>query len=785
MFSHLPYPVSGSIAAPIFIILMTLAGAAMAQTGREPAPDAPMVDLASAVALGSAEDLQRGTVVRTLGFHRPGDGGAALYHIRDRAEAPEPNAADVLAVGEDLVAVLTEAEAVNYRQFGAASDGESDDGVQVKRAHEYAAEHELPIVNRSGDFWIKDTHAIPIRTSVDWGATRFHIDERFNERGQPRFVVLGDEPTITLDLDDDLKATLLERIRPGVQIIPELAPYAGHLIIVRDENDRIGVRAGYDSHQGWAREELFYVEEEGRVIGDIAWTFQDLTSVTATPCGDSYLVIDGGSFHVSGHTPESGASGYHHNGFSIQRSRTIIRNQWVGLEAGRSDETVEPRHGFYSLSGVYDVTIENVRAMPWEKDRPGDEPDVAQGTYGIGGKRMLGCTFRNVTAEAGWVAWGVFGTNLNKDLRIENCRLNRVDVHFHCWGLHIKDSEIGFKGITLTGGGELLIENTTRHGNSFVSFRRDYGSKWDGPIRIEGCTLRPVSGGGVAVLSYGMADFDYQYPIGLARSISIQDLVIDYAAEPESQAPCWLVYAPPFSRTSDGGRLFFPTSIELEDIRVAGRQQGVRLMRIPEPGGYELAREGDYNGAWLEPNCVIAVENVQLEPLTPASPGDTDSVHLLIGGDQPQEYLDDRALHPKIRFRGCEGVSAYLGNCVASATFDDCTINTLTAPDLDGELVFDGCHFRPELAEADGSIYDLSSSLGTRLTGCTIHAPMIGGQPRPDLVGQVGFLEINGPLKHAHINTSLGNDVLDYLDAEGIALERDFIDRLKLHNDLE
>ena len=230
-------------------------------------------------------------------------------------------------------------------------------------------------------------------------------------------------------------------------------------------------------------------------------SFRDFTSVTATPCNDNYLIIEGGGFYFSGDTPEGSSPGYHHHGFAVQRSRTIIRQQWMGLERGRADTSLEPRKGFYALSGVYDVTLENIRCMPWEKNRVEPATPVLHGTYGIGGARMLACTFRNLTAEAGWVAWGVFGTNLNKDFRIEGCRLNRIDVHFHCWNLYIRDCTIGFKGISVTGGGDLVIENTTRDGNVFVNFRRDYGSRWDGHIRISGCTLRPSGDGMAAMLA--------------------------------------------------------------------------------------------------------------------------------------------------------------------------------------------------------------------------------------------------------------------------------------------
>ena len=78
--------------------------------------------------------------------------------------------------------------------------------------------------------------------------------------------------------------------------------------------------------QAVAAMQFFYVEEEGRIIGDIAWEFKDFTSVAATPCNDNYLVIEGGGFYFSGDTPD-GSSGYHQHGISVQRSRAIIRGR--------------------------------------------------------------------------------------------------------------------------------------------------------------------------------------------------------------------------------------------------------------------------------------------------------------------------------------------------------------------------------------------------------------------------------------------------------------------------
>ena len=393
---------------------------------------------------------------------------------------------------------------------------------------------------------------------------------------------------------------------------------------------------------------------------------------------------------------------------------------------------------------------------------------------------MLNCTFRNLTAEAGWVSWGVFGTNLNKNFRVENCRLNRIDVHFHCWNLYISNCTIGFKGISVTGGGDLFVENTTRHGSSFINFRPDYGAKWDGRVRLRGCTLRPSGGQRVSVLSYRPSNFDYQYPIGFARSVVIDDLVIDYSAAPQSDSPCWLMDIVPFSKTDHGARLFFPRQIEFRNITVEGREQGVRLIRIPDPCRYDLRRNGGYDESQLTPNCTLICDNVQLERLTPESVEDAGQAHLSIGGEVALDYADPLALYPKIRFTDCENVSVYLGNCVASAFFERCTVNTVTAPNLRGELVFNDCRLQPNVRQAPANgFYTVSSTLGTRFTNCTIHAPIVDGKAAPEMVDRIGFLEINKSLQHYHLNTALGNDVLSYLKSKGAALSSEFIARLK------
>lgn len=776
-------------------------GATPAASGSEPTNRAPgsreartsVRFYATVAELTQDASLRAGMLTRTLGYYSAGDGGEATYAIGMAvAEQPADGGASIALNGNqaaDLRAQLLPGTSVNYRMFGAKSNPANDDGVQIKRAHQFASLHGLPIIQSTGEFWILQTNQIPITTNVTWGNAIFHIDEKYNQKRAPRFLVTGQHSSRAIELDQAAKKSLLSQLGPGVQFIPELAPYRNCLVNIVDSGDKIGFRAGKQYRgQAWNREELFYVEEDGRILGDIAWKFSDYTSLTATPCDDNFLTIDGGGFYLSGDNPGEKYSGYYQNGFRIQRSRTKFQNQWVGLEPDKQDVSMEPRVGFYYLNQVFNVTLENIRLIPWEKNRSDPAKVLGAGTYGIGGSRMLNCTFRNITAEGTRLHWGVFGTNLNKNFRIENCRLNRVDVHFHCWNLTIQDSIIGLSGISITGGGDLTLENTVQHGNTFVNFRSDFGAKWDGNIRLRNCKLVPTRDSSVTVLSSRPSQFDYGYPIGCGRTIDIDNLQIDFSRFPESTAPVWLLSVANFSQTSDGSRHFFAHQFSARNVTVAGRQQGVRLVHIAEPYHYDMGRQGGYDGVQLTPNCQMIFENIQLEQLAASKPNDPQYAHLRLGSKGSIAYQDNKALFPQVRIVNCPNLSLHLGGSALSLSVTDSTIDRCTgAADgpLRGALSFKNCRFVPQVVDAAQAIYALESELGTHLVDCTVHAPQIAGVSKPDQAHLLDFVQPNRRVRYYQTNTALGNDLLEYFGGEQIELLPSFISMLKNHHGLE
>src|SRR5690606_13172911 len=249
------------------------------------------------------KDIKEGSIVSTLGYHKLGDGGSARYSIVNDSSNLKPNGGDIVKFQGGLTGILIDVKFVNYKTFGVLCDSVSDDGPQIKNAHDFANRNRLPVINLNGEYWIEKSRGIEVKTSVQWGHSVFHIREAYNTKSAV-FNVLSYNRPVKVSLDDAQKKNVIKAIKPGTQVIPELGNYKNHLILIKDEDDRIGFRAGEKyKGQSRAKEELFYIEEEGKILGDIAWTFSNYTDLTAFPAEDTYLTIEGGTFFLSGDNP--------------------------------------------------------------------------------------------------------------------------------------------------------------------------------------------------------------------------------------------------------------------------------------------------------------------------------------------------------------------------------------------------------------------------------------------------------------------------------------------------
>jgi len=733
----------------------------------------------------SDKNLRVGQSVTTLGYYQVNDGGGGWYTIE-----PPPGRSLNPGDGEfeltnGLVARLSGAKSVNYRLFGAKGDGETDDGSAIKAAHGFANQQRLPVHNPEGKFRIEKTRAIPIEANVQWGQSEFYINEKYNT-DQPVFHVKSRYEPIEISASDTVGRALVDQLHPGVQVIPELRDFENHLIHLHDDEDRIAFRAGSYNSNGRAREELIYVSLQGRILGDVAWSFRSTVKITAYPTEESYLVVEGGTFYLSGESPVYDRGAYSHNGILVTRSRTRIRRQWVGIAPGREDVSMTPRYGFYYFTTVYDVHLEDIRLNPREKNREGDDRDVPHGTYGIGGNRVLELSMHQVVSEGTGIHWGVMGTNMMKNITVTNCRINRFDVHFHLWNLTLRDCEIGHNGITVTGGGRLLVENTFVSHQRFISFRQDFGAKWDGDIVIDRCGLRPIRNSGTVLLNFGASDFDYGYPIGIARSLIVRDFVVDYSTVPDNDRDCWLMQLSEYAVTATGDRLFFPEYLRFENVRVMARKKGIRITRLVDCKGYLVGKSGEYDGDILTTNAYWHFENVDLQEVLPGQdpPG---QFHLgSFSGQQTQSNYESDSPHLHLLVRNCRAFSAILSGIRIRLQIQQSTIHQLILHEQDkmeGELTVQGCHLIPVPLVEYGSPYHLDTSLGTSFLNCVVHLPGVHKPVVKSDLKLISFFRFNKYISYNHLNTRLSNGLIRFLDDHQMQISPEFRSMLLLSSD--
>jgi hypothetical protein len=242
-----------------------------------------------------------------------------------------------------------------------------------------------------------------------------------------------------------------------------------------------------------------------------------------------------------------------------------------------------------------------------------------------------------------------------------------------------------------------------------------------------------------------------------------------------------------FSRIKEGARVFFPDHLEFRNVAVEGRDQGMRLLQIPDPQNFKLARAGGYDGVQLRSNCQIIFEDIHTEQM-PAQEPQSDQAHLVLKSAANLKYMDEYALYPEIRVARCNSIAAYFGGNAAEVVFDQCKIARLTGSDnnvMPGSLTFSNCKFEAAVKNSDKSFYMLGTELGTSFVNCVVYAPMVDDVPRPELSDKLGFIQLNKSVHYNHVNTRLGNDILNYCKSKGLKISPAFVRMLKSHHDLE
>jgi hypothetical protein len=422
---------------------------------------------------------------------------------------------------------------VNYEDFGAKGDGIADDMQAIREAHEFANARGLDVKTRPDATYYIGAQAITvvIATDTDWNTSRFTIDDiQVDDHRAPLFEVPSQLQPLKLQIDH------LTRDQKQLNVRPECDCH----VLVENDARRVFIRRGLNQNTGVPQHDCFVLRRDGSIDAPIDWDYDEISRIEARPIDDKPLILRGGVFTTFANRMEQDVGySYWARNIEISRSNTEVD----GLTHYVTGETAagHPYSGFINVRQCANITLRNCFASGhkiYSTIGAAGQP-VNMGSYDYNARdvvnfRMINCRMNHINDRT---RWGVIGSNFCKNILLEDCTLSRMDTHMGVSGGYtIRRCTLGWMGLNAIGRGELTVEDSTLYGSSLVSFRRDYGSTWEGALFIRNCRWIPACGDTcvphmINVSNDGMHDFGY--PCSMPREITIDKLWVDDSQHPE------------------------------------------------------------------------------------------------------------------------------------------------------------------------------------------------------------------------------------------------------------
>ena len=671
---------------------------------------------------------------------------ADYAHLSDKVDNAIGEVNTVIEDFEEKLA--TRLPYVNYEMF--RNVGDTDD-VVITKAHTYANENNVPVINVKGEYHFTDRpRNIEIKTDVYWGDTTFHVDESKNLEWFHYFKVVEDVDTIDI-LNAGLKTTVIEKLNSNELVISELAAYENSLLFINDDNDRVGGRHGFNSN--WSKRDFFYVGFGGRIVGDKLYKFTNATEMTIQPLSSKRLSIKGGHFVGNGLTSATTKNVF--GVIGVYRSFVDLNNQaFTSLKTSKNENSVK---GDVYIHNAYDVKLMNALIKPrYAKD--------GVGTYGISGSNVLKLTIDNVNTLTDTTAWGVMGANFIKDLKVINSKISRIDVHYQLHNVIIEDVETD--QISITGGGYLYMDNVTVNNNEqYVLFRNDYGAIWNGKIQIDNGVFNVLKSTPlVKILKFSdiRNDFNYIDELSVGSEIIINDFKFNFA-DVESVRNTCLIDLPTFAE-SDYHKIKFPSLIDIKNV-TTNRTKGVTLMIVPS-NKYKMSKKNDISSDYMRHNATMIFENIQTDERVFEGKIPSNYNTILGFADINTLTLNEYDLLPKIIMKNLPYVTVKLHKNYGLLFIEDCLIDGIgNASIIDGVsnsiTKIKNSSIRGNLVDSHIFVKGFSPENSqlyykyNMLENTVLETPIVNGVLNPNNFLNNNLISSNNYITSNHINTRI------------------------------
>ena len=660
---------------------------------------------------------------------------------------------------------------VTYEEFGAKCDSVYDDGIAIKLAHEHANQNNLTVKpDSTKTYYIKQAHSIPIINNTDLNNATFIIDDTVEvDRKKNVFEVKSKKEPITIvDLNFTVNRTTVK-----------LSNLSGHglcLVQVINANKKQFIREGSNSNEGTDQQDYFVIDNEGSVLTDIIWDFEQITSCTLYPFDDTTLTIKNAKFITRSNGKELQAN-YFDRGLSVNRSNVILENISHRVE---NEQPGSPYHGFISGKYCAYLTLKNCSVQS-RKAYKVSGTSVWMGSYDIETYCVVGVKLENVIDVTfnNKERWGVFGSNFCKDIVVENSTLSRVDAHQGARNITIRNSVIGNQGLRIIGSGLCLIEDSKiLNSTSLITLRSDYGSSWEGVLVIRRTYWKPdATYAYPRIINFANAsNHEFGYTCYFPRLI-IDDLEVDdielSSNGSYSNIPIINNNTASFGTdiTSFTHPYHFTDNIECKNMRTKS-DKGFILFNSStinlynkNPFTYKVLESTSVNNKKLliVPNTKIVLDNVKLAKVSRRMNASGNLFAILDASGNDGDGFTNNANHvlPLIHIKNCENVYAFTSNHPMILELEDSVVSTLlnvgASTRMNGKAT--GCLFKPSI---DGIYQSVNTNYGDfAFTDCKFDTPLVNSVEEKTPTNLVRIYSFLGSYDSSKNNYNIISTIMD------------------------
>ena len=430
---------------------------------------------------------------------------------------------------------------VRYSDFGAKGDGKTDDQLAIAAAHAYANKHKLPVqAAKNACYYIGSGSKVAIiKTDTDFNHACFIIDDsNAKNYQQPIFRLEPDKP--------NYKYPALKKLKKNQSGLNTSFPAKVLILMQNSKQSRFNRLRSNRPVQKNPQRDVIIAAPDGAVDKNtpVLWDFDSFTECLIHEIPNKTITVKNGTFTTIANSKNDKDSYFKRN-IEVLRSNVVFDN----IVHKVKETPTQHRYmagGFLALRDCADITIKNSaftgdRCFPMVK-----HPTGSAGGYDITLWRSVNVKFincRQLNDIYNSDFWGVIGSNYCKNLYFENCTFSRVDAHMGVYNATIRNCTLGHQGISVTGFGTLLVENTAVKARYFINLRADYGSFWQGKIIIRNCTFTPALNSKTRVDIFGgvnTGSHDFGYTCYMPETIEIDGLKISTPRTDKKNLPVYL-----------------------------------------------------------------------------------------------------------------------------------------------------------------------------------------------------------------------------------------------------